>query len=194
MRILLEQPDRAASHNALGVALARQGRGREAEAEFREAARLSPRLVDAPANLGVLYARQGRLDDAIGSLRQAMALDGRRPGVRAELGRVLRGRAIEMVRQNRLDEADLEFILRLVLASGSLKDLASSYGVSYPTIRARLDRLIARLQEMLSGRTVEPMAGLLADLVEKGQVTPQAARAVLELHRREAKKDKESER
>ena len=100
------EPDRAASHNALGVALARQGRGREAEAEFREAARLSPRLVDAPANLGVLYARQGRLDDAIGSLRQAMALDGRRPGVRAELGRVLRGRAIEMVRQNRLDEAD----------------------------------------------------------------------------------------
>jgi len=100
------EPDRSASRNALGVALARQGRDREAEAEFREAARLSPRLVDAPANLGVLYARQGRLDDAIGSLRRALALDGRRGGVRAELGRALRSRAIELVRERRLDEAD----------------------------------------------------------------------------------------
>jgi hypothetical protein len=44
-----------------------------------------------------------------------------------------------------LDEADLDFVLRLVLASGSLKDLARAYRVSYPTIRGRLDRLIARL-------------------------------------------------
>ena len=100
------EPDRAASRNALGVALARQGRDREAQTEFREAARLSPRLVDAPANLGVIYARQGRFEDAIGSLRQALALDGRRPAVKAELGRALRGRAIELVRQHRLDEAE----------------------------------------------------------------------------------------
>ena len=70
---------------------------------------------------------------------------------------------------HQLDEADLEFVLRLVLASGSLKDLASFYGVSYPTIRARLDKLIARLQDLLSGRKLDPMAGLLADLVEKGE-------------------------
>jgi Flp pilus assembly protein TadD len=100
------EPDRAVSRNALGVALARQGRDREAEAEFREAARLSPRLVDAPANLGVLYARQARFEDAIASLRQALTLDGRRPGVRAELGRALRSRAIELVRERRPDEAE----------------------------------------------------------------------------------------
>jgi Flp pilus assembly protein TadD len=100
------EPGRATSRNALGVALARQGRDREAEAEFREAARLSPRLVDAPANLGVLYARQGRLEEAIRSLRGALVLDGRRAGVRAELGRTLRSRAIELVRERRLDEAD----------------------------------------------------------------------------------------
>jgi Flp pilus assembly protein TadD len=99
------QPDRAASRNALGVTLASQGRDREAEAEFQEAARLSPRFVDAPANLGVLYARQGRLDEAIASLRHALALDGGRAGVRAELGRALRGRAIELAREGRLDEA-----------------------------------------------------------------------------------------
>ena len=100
------EPDRAASRNALGVALARQGRDREAEVEFKEAFRLSPRLVDAPANLGVLYAREGRLEEAIGVLRQALALDGRRPGVRAELGRALRSRSIELVREGRLGEAE----------------------------------------------------------------------------------------
>ncbi len=99
------QPDRAASRNALGVALANQGRNREAEAEFQEAGRLSPRLVDAPANLGVLYTRQGRFEDAIIPLRRALALDGGRAGVRAELGRALRGRAIALAREGRLDEA-----------------------------------------------------------------------------------------
>jgi Flp pilus assembly protein TadD len=99
------QPDRAASRNALGVALASQGRDREAEAEFQEAARLSPRLVDAPANLSVLYMRQGRFQEAIAPLRRALALDGGRAGVRADLGRALRGRAIELAREGRLDEA-----------------------------------------------------------------------------------------
>jgi len=99
------QPDRAASRNALGVALASQGRDREAEAEFQEAARRSPRLVDAPANLGVLYTRQGRFEEAVVPLRRALALDGGRAGVRADLGRALRGRAIELAREGRLDEA-----------------------------------------------------------------------------------------
>jgi hypothetical protein len=87
-----------------------------------------------------------------------------------------------------LDDADLEFVLRLVLASGSLKEVAQSYGVSYPTIRAKLDRIIERLRGILAGRERDPMAEQLADLVEKGQVTPSAARALLELHRRERKR------
>ena len=43
-------------------------------------------------------------------------------------------------------EEDLAFIKRFVLASGSLKDVASGYSVTYPTVRLRLDRLIAKLQ------------------------------------------------
>jgi Protein of unknown function (DUF2089) len=45
-----------------------------------------------------------------------------------------------------LDEQDRAFLKRFVLASGSLKDLAATYGVSYPTIRLRLDRLIAKIE------------------------------------------------
>ena len=46
----------------------------------------------------------------------------------------------------KLEEEDLEFIRKFVLASGSLKEMAKEYGVSYPTIRLRLDKLIQLIQ------------------------------------------------
>lgn len=45
-----------------------------------------------------------------------------------------------------LDEEDLVFIKRFILASGSLKALAKNYGISYPTVRLRLDRLIEKVK------------------------------------------------
>lgn len=40
-----------------------------------------------------------------------------------------------------LEQEDLVFIKNFMLASGSLKELASEYEISYPTLRIRLDRL-----------------------------------------------------
>lgn len=37
-----------------------------------------------------------------------------------------------------LEEEDLAFIKRFILASGSLKEMAAQYGVTYPTVRLRL--------------------------------------------------------
>ena len=90
-----------------------------------------------------------------------------------------------------LGDDDLEFVQRLVLASGSLKELAQGYGVSYPTIRARLDKLIERLEARVMGRPPDPMADLLADLIGKGEVAPSAAQAILKLHREISKGLKE---
>ena len=45
-----------------------------------------------------------------------------------------------------LDEEDLTFIKRFLLSSGSLKEMAKQYGVTYPTVRLRLDRLIQKIQ------------------------------------------------
>lgn len=45
-----------------------------------------------------------------------------------------------------LEEQDLAFIKRFLLASGSLKEVAAQYGVSYPTVRLRLDRLIQKIK------------------------------------------------
>ena len=42
-----------------------------------------------------------------------------------------------------LSDEDLAFLRRFLLASGTLKQLAEDYGISYPTVRLRLDRLIA---------------------------------------------------
>ena len=49
-----------------------------------------------------------------------------------------------------LEEEDLQFIRRFLLASGSLKELAAQYEVTYPTIRLRLDRLIEKIKLMES--------------------------------------------
>jgi hypothetical protein len=45
-----------------------------------------------------------------------------------------------------LEDEDLSFIKKFLLASGSLKEMASQYGVTYPTVRLRLDKLIQRIQ------------------------------------------------
>ena len=45
-----------------------------------------------------------------------------------------------------LEEEDAAFIRKFVLASGSLKEMAAQYGVSYPTVRLRLDRLIQKIR------------------------------------------------
>ena len=45
-----------------------------------------------------------------------------------------------------LEDEDLTFIKKFILASGSRKEVAALYGVSYPTVRLRLDRLIQKIQ------------------------------------------------
>lgn len=45
-----------------------------------------------------------------------------------------------------LEDEDIAFIKKFLLASGSLKEIAKQYGVTYPTVRLRLDRLIQKIQ------------------------------------------------
>ena len=73
--------------------------------------------------------------------------------------------AIEMVPEwmAGLEDEDVAFIRRFILASGSLKEVAGQYGVSYPTVRLRLDRLIQKIQitEQTAG---EPYIALIKRL------------------------------
>lgn len=45
-----------------------------------------------------------------------------------------------------LDDEDVSFIKRFIASSGSLKDIAHQYGVTYPTVRLRLDKLIKKIE------------------------------------------------
>ena len=62
-----------------------------------------------------------------------------------------------------LDDEDVSFIKKFIMASGSLKEIATQYGVTYPTVRLRLDKLIQKIQ--ISEDTVnEPYVALIKRL------------------------------
>ena len=48
----------------------------------------------------------------------------------------------------RLPHEEQEFILQFFLSSGSLKEMASQMGISYPTVRNRLDDLINKINQL----------------------------------------------
>lgn len=62
-----------------------------------------------------------------------------------------------------LDDEDVSFIRKFLLASGSLKEMAKQYEVTYPTVRLRLDKLIQKIK--LSDKTEnEPYIALIKKL------------------------------
>ncbi len=65
------------------------------------------------------------------------------------------------------------FIEIFVLASGSLKEIAEQTGVSYPTVRSRLDKVIASLREEI-GRT-QQTKGTILDAVSEGKLSAEGA-------------------
>ena len=55
--------------------------------------------------------------------------------------------AIEIIPDwmEKLDDEDVSFIKKFLLASGSLKEVAKIYDVTYPTVRLRLNKLIQKI-------------------------------------------------
>ncbi len=82
-----------------------------------------------------------------------------------------------------LDEEDQQFLRRFVLSSGSLKALCDEYEVSYPTLRARLDRLIAKVQAAEDPRAADAFERKLRVLVADGKISAAVARDLLRAHR-----------
>jgi hypothetical protein len=82
-----------------------------------------------------------------------------------------------------LDEDDLQFLKRFVLQSGSLKALGDQYDVSYPTVRARLDRLIAKVRAADDPKIADEFQRRLQVLVADGQMAPALARELWRAHR-----------
>jgi hypothetical protein len=87
---------------------------------------------------------------------------------------------------NELEDEDLSFIKRFVLASGSLKDLATVYGISYPTVRLRLDRLIDKIKLLDRQDITSPFERLLRVQHAEGKIDRETLKVLLEAYEAEA--------
>ena len=89
--------------------------------------------------------------------------------------------AIEMIPEwmAGLEDEDLAFMKKFVLASGSLKEIAQQYGVTYPTVRLRLDKLIQKIQisEEVSG---DPYIALVKRLAVNEKIDFDTAKLLIQ--------------
>ncbi len=86
-----------------------------------------------------------------------------------------------------LEEEDLHFIKRFILCSGSLKALADEYGVSYPTLRIRLDRLMEKVRLMESMSDSDPFVTSIRLLTVNGDLSPATAKKILSSYKKHQK-------
>jgi hypothetical protein len=84
-----------------------------------------------------------------------------------------------------LSDEDLMFVKRFVLASGSLKDLARAYGISYPTVRLRMDRLIQKVNVLDEHRHASPFERRLRALFADGRLDLDTLKTLLAAHEQE---------
>jgi hypothetical protein len=71
----------------------------------------------------------------------------------------------------RLAPDDLEFVVRFVRHSGSLKEIAKQYGQSYPTIRNRLNAIIEQLGGADGESTGDDERHRILDALAKGTMS-----------------------
>lgn len=75
---------------------------------------------------------------------------------------------------DRLSPEQRTFLLLFVRARGNLSDIERSLGVSYPTVRARVDDLIAALEVVAPAERSAPPAGdrkAILDRIARGEVS-----------------------
>ena len=90
--------------------------------------------------------------------------------------------AFELPRLARLSAEDQVFVAAFVRSHGSIKEMEQVFGVSYPTIKARLNRIAASLEFVETDP--EPLHdSRRAEVLERlarGEITAEAAIAELE--------------
>lgn len=85
-----------------------------------------------------------------------------------------------------LDDEDVSFIKKFLLASGSLKELANNYSVTYPTVRLRLDRLIQKIH-ISEQSSSEPYIALIKQLAINEKIDFETAKLLIIEYRKNKK-------
>ncbi len=82
-----------------------------------------------------------------------------------------------------LEEADVAFIKKFLLSSGSLKEVAALYGVTYPTVRLRLDRLIQKIR-LSETAEADPYVSLVKRLAVDDKLDFGTAKVLISAYRK----------
>lgn len=77
-----------------------------------------------------------------------------------------------------LEDEDVTFVKKFLLASGSLKEMARQYGVTYPTVRLRLDRLIQKIK-LSEDTEKEPYIALIKQLALNDKLDFETAKLLI---------------
>ncbi|WP_427181109.1 DUF2089 family protein [Paenibacillus sp. TC-CSREp1] len=85
-----------------------------------------------------------------------------------------------------LENEDLEFIKKFVLNSGSLKEIAKIYEVSYPTVRIKLDRLIEKIK-VNEAEENEDFIKFIKNLSIDDRISVDDAKLIIEKYKSERK-------
>jgi len=83
-----------------------------------------------------------------------------------------------------LDIEDVEFIKKFILNSGSLKEIAKFYDVSYPTVRVRLDKLIQKIQ-LSDSLENEEFIAFIKKLSIDDQISLETAKLIIDKYKDE---------
>jgi hypothetical protein len=78
----------------------------------------------------------------------------------------------------RLTGDDQVFVAAFLRSHGSIKEMEQMFGVSYPTIKARLARIVASLEFI--DESPAPARTEVLDALARGEITAEAAIAALE--------------
>jgi len=86
--------------------------------------------------------------------------------------------AFELPRLAQLSAEDQVFVAAFVRSHGSIKEMEQVFGVSYPTVKARLNRIAEALQ--LIETDPAPSRAEVLERLKRGEITPDQAVAELE--------------
>ena len=83
-----------------------------------------------------------------------------------------------------LEEEDAAFLKNFLMKSGSLKDIAKLYGVSYPTVRLRLDKLIQKVS-LSEQKEEEPFLAFIKGLAVDARIDLETAKMIMDKYKKE---------
>ncbi len=85
-----------------------------------------------------------------------------------------------------LESEDLTFIKNFILASGSLKEMAKIYKVTYSTVRLRLDKIIQKIQ-INEDTNKEPYISLIQRLALDDKLSYDVAKILVSAYKKTKK-------